>query len=245
MATVGIFYSWSTKTWVRGNFPRRILTVSQVAATGFDGASVTRTFTYDRFGRKKTGTLNRRASPANSTLRAGAKIVVWPKANIMVYRADEPALLVRLQTLAREQNIYPGRYCRTRCLHPAFIREPGDAVRSCRRYRRALHQDHRGARVRGQIRRARRWPFANGGNAAWPCHHSLLRPRLSVADSPGRAGACWPRRATGARSASCTMSRPCSAPSKTVWRWCAPHAGAGRPLWKPAGVTLRASITSR
>lgn len=38
--------------------------------------------------------------------RAGAQIVVWPEANIMVYRADEPALLTRLQTLAREQNIY-------------------------------------------------------------------------------------------------------------------------------------------
>ena len=39
-------------------------------------------------------------------VRAGAKIVVWPEANIMVYRADEPALLTRLQTLAREQDIY-------------------------------------------------------------------------------------------------------------------------------------------
>jgi len=38
--------------------------------------------------------------------RAGAKIVVWPEANIMVYRADETALLTRLQTLAREQDIY-------------------------------------------------------------------------------------------------------------------------------------------
>jgi len=38
--------------------------------------------------------------------RAGAQIVVWPEANIMVYRADEPALLTRLQALAREQDIY-------------------------------------------------------------------------------------------------------------------------------------------
>ena len=38
--------------------------------------------------------------------RAGAKIVVWPEANIMVYRADESALLKRLQALAREQDIY-------------------------------------------------------------------------------------------------------------------------------------------
>jgi len=38
--------------------------------------------------------------------RAGARFVVWPEANIMVYRADEPALLARLQTLAKEQEIY-------------------------------------------------------------------------------------------------------------------------------------------
>ncbi len=36
----------------------------------------------------------------------GAKLVVWPEANIMVYRVDESALLTRLQTLAREQDIY-------------------------------------------------------------------------------------------------------------------------------------------
>ena len=38
--------------------------------------------------------------------RAGAKIVVWPEANIMVFRADQPALLERLQGLARELGIY-------------------------------------------------------------------------------------------------------------------------------------------
>ena len=38
--------------------------------------------------------------------RAGAKIVVWPEANILVYRPDESALLARLQVLARDQDIY-------------------------------------------------------------------------------------------------------------------------------------------
>jgi len=45
------------------------------------------------------------AKTADAAL-AGAKIVVWPEANIMVYRADESALLTRLQALAREQDIY-------------------------------------------------------------------------------------------------------------------------------------------
>lgn len=45
------------------------------------------------------------AKTANAA-RAGAQLVVWPEANIMVYRADEPVLLTRLQTFAREQDIY-------------------------------------------------------------------------------------------------------------------------------------------
>jgi apolipoprotein N-acyltransferase len=38
--------------------------------------------------------------------RAGAKIVVWPEANVMVFAEDEPALRQRLQALARERGIY-------------------------------------------------------------------------------------------------------------------------------------------
>jgi apolipoprotein N-acyltransferase len=39
-------------------------------------------------------------------VRAGAKIVVWPEANIVVYRSDESAVLTRLRALAREHDIY-------------------------------------------------------------------------------------------------------------------------------------------
>jgi apolipoprotein N-acyltransferase len=38
--------------------------------------------------------------------RAGAKIVVWPEANAMVFQDSEAALLTRAQQLAREEEIH-------------------------------------------------------------------------------------------------------------------------------------------
>jgi apolipoprotein N-acyltransferase len=48
--------------------------------------------------------------------RAGAKIVVWPEANIMVFRADQPELRQRLQDLSRSLGIY--------CLAGVAIADP-------------------------------------------------------------------------------------------------------------------------
>lgn len=44
------------------------LNVDHVTATGWDGATVTRSFTYDGYGRKMTETIRRRTSPSDATL---------------------------------------------------------------------------------------------------------------------------------------------------------------------------------
>lgn len=38
--------------------------------------------------------------------RAGAKVIVWPEANVMVFQEDEPAFLERAEQLAREEHIH-------------------------------------------------------------------------------------------------------------------------------------------
>lgn len=38
--------------------------------------------------------------------RAGAKIIVWPEANLIVFREDESAFIERARALAREHNVY-------------------------------------------------------------------------------------------------------------------------------------------
>jgi apolipoprotein N-acyltransferase len=38
--------------------------------------------------------------------RAGARIIVWPEANLMIFEEDEPALLERARAFARESEVY-------------------------------------------------------------------------------------------------------------------------------------------
>jgi apolipoprotein N-acyltransferase len=38
--------------------------------------------------------------------RAGAKIILWPEINLMVFRADEDAFMARARQLAREEHVY-------------------------------------------------------------------------------------------------------------------------------------------
>ena len=56
----------------------------------------------DKLGRLQTWFLDGSRREA----RAGAKLIAWPEANLLVFRHDEPAFLERAQRLASEERVY-------------------------------------------------------------------------------------------------------------------------------------------